>query len=47
MKISDILLIIGSLSVCTGVFMIYIPAAIILSGLFICLFSYSIYKAGK
>jgi hypothetical protein len=44
---SDILFIIGAIAICGGVAMIYIPAAIIILGLFVVLFSFSIHKAGK
>lgn len=48
MKIlSDMLLIIGIMAVCLGVGMIYIPASIILCGLFLVYISYAIHKAGK
>ena len=46
-KLPDILLIISSVVISFGAWMIYIPAGIIIAGLFICFFSYSIEKAVK
>jgi len=46
-NISDILLCIGGLIVCTAIVMWSIPGAILWLGGFIILLSYSMHKAGK
>lgn len=46
-NLSDILFCIGGLVICAGVFMLSIPIAIILSGGFIMLASYSVHKGGR
>jgi hypothetical protein len=43
----DIIAVIGAVIICFGVSLIYVPAAVILAGLFICLISFSLFKAGK
>lgn len=46
-KLDDILYIIGSITICSGIFMLSVPIAIIVFGVFIMIASFGIYKAGK
>jgi len=45
--ITDILFVVGAVTICYGVSLIYFPVAIILAGLFIFLISYSLFRTSK